>query len=57
MCANFQSKRTTLNFSVQIWGNRQITCNILVLIALSAESWLETEMSWVEVDVAGWRLK
>ena len=22
-----------------------------------AESWLETEMSWVEVDVAGWRLK
>ena len=22
-----------------------------------AESWVETEMSWVEVDGAGWRLK
>ena len=22
-----------------------------------AESWVEAEISWVEVDVAGWRLK
>ena len=22
-----------------------------------AESWVEVEISWVEVDVAGWRLK
>ena len=29
----------------------------LNIVEVVAESWVETEMSWVEVDGAGWRLK
>ena len=61
MCANFQSKWTTFNFSaylgklpnyVQCFGS-----NIVEGVAEScveAEmNWVEVEMSWVEVDGAG----
>ena len=58
MCPNFQSKWTTLNFSVYILGNSPIRCNIIVLITLRVlHSWVDNKKSWVEVDGARWRLK
>ena len=42
-----------MNFPVKIWGNCPITCDTLVEGV--AESWVEAEMTWVQVDRAGWR--
>ena len=100
MCANFQTKQTTLTFSAQICPKMNFWCrnfknlnpdteseppryrvyqfsvkmdnfeffglNLGKLpnyvryfgsnnVEAVAESWMETEMSWVEVDRAGWR--
>ena len=68
--ANFQSKWITLIFWPKFGGNCLATCDILIgillrvlqragwrLNELSGDewSWVEVEMSWVEVDGAGWR--
>ena len=45
MCANFLSKRKTLNY-MRYFGSNNVEG--------VAESWVEAEMSWVEVDGAGW---
>ena len=58
MCANFQSKWTTFFFDlnlgklpnyVQYFGSN--------IVEGVAESSVGTEVSWVEVDGAGWGLK
>ena len=46
MCANFQSKWKTLNLE-----------KLPNYVEGVAESWVEAEMSLVEVGGAGWRLK
>ena len=51
MCANFQSKWTTFNFSAKIWGNCTIRCNILVQILLRVLQRARWRLKW-----AGWRL-
>ena len=56
MCANFQSKNFEffgLNLGklpnyVQYFGSN--------IVEGVAESWVNTDMNWVEVDGAGWRL-
>ena len=52
MCTNFQAKWTTLSFWTQICPKMDFGSNIVKDVA---ESWVEAEMSWVEVDGAGWR--
>ena len=53
----FLSKWTTFNFVSEIWGKlpnyvQYFGANIVEGVP---ESWVEVEMSWVEVDGAGWR--
>ena len=59
MCANFHLKWTTFNFFGQNLGKlpnyvQYFGSNIVESVA---ESWVEAEMSWMEVDGGGWRLK
>ena len=56
MCANFQSKNFEffgLNLGKLPNCVRYFGSNIVEGVA---ESWVNTEMNWVEVDGAGWRL-
>ena len=53
MCQFFAKKDNFEFFSAKIWRNCPTTCNILVLITCVAESWVEAEMSWVEVGGDG----
>ena len=59
MCANFQSKGTFLNFlDKNLWKlSNYVQYSGSDIVEGVAESWLEAEMSWVEVGGAGWRLK
>ena len=50
LCANFQSKWTTLNFSAWMWGNCPIRYDILVLITLRVFQRAGWRLKW-----AGWR--
>ena len=53
MCTNFQSKWSTFNFSAEIWGPIYVQYFDSNIVEGIAESWVEVEMSWVEVDELG----
>ena len=52
MCTNLQLKWITFNLGKLVFI--YFASNIVEGVA---ETWLEDEMSWVEVDGAGWMLK
>ena len=52
MCANFQFEFFGLNLGKLPNYVRYFGSNIVERVA---ESWVEAQMSWVEVDGAGWR--
>ena len=54
MCTNFQSKWSTFNFSAEIWGPIYVQYFDSNIVEGIAESWVEVEMSCVELGGDEW---